>query len=101
LTQLTGATVCTAIDTLPETVVPDFGAVILTEPAGVGVPPGVGVGGGGVGVGAIVGVGVVDAPLLTFRLIEVVATNALLLLYPLTEMACSPLATPAEFHAIV
>ena len=93
----------TTIDTLPETVAPDFGAVIFTEPDGVGVPAGVGVivGGGGVGVGPIVVVGVGDAPLLTFRLIEAVATNALLLLYPLTEIACSPFATPVEFHAIV
>jgi hypothetical protein len=55
----------------------------------------------GGGVGAIVGVGVGDDPLLTFTLIEVVATNALLVLYPLTEMACRPFATPVEFQAIV
>ena len=84
---------CTTIDTVPETVAPDFGDEILTPPAGVGVGAGVAVGGG---VGATVGVGLWDVPFLTFTLIEVLATNALLLLYPLTAMVCVPFVTLLE-----
>ena len=92
---MTGATFVTTIDTVPETVAPDFGADIVTPPPGVGVGAGVDVGGG---VGATVGVGVGDAPFLTFTVIEAVATNALLVLYPFTEIACRPFETPVELQ---
>ena len=51
--------------------------------------------------GAIVRVGVGDAPFLTFTVIEAVATSALLLLYPLTEIEWVPFATPVELHEIL
>jgi hypothetical protein len=78
---------------VPETVAPDFGDEIVTPPAGVGVGAGVAVGGG---VGATVGVGDGDVPFFTLTLIEVLATKALLVLYPLTEMVCVPFATLFE-----
>ncbi len=83
----------TTIDTVPDTVVPDLGAVIATPPLGVGVGAGV--------VGTTVGVGVGDPPFWTFTVIEVVATSALLLLYPLTEIECMPFATPVELQGMV
>jgi hypothetical protein len=83
---------------VPETVAPDFGDVMLTPPPGDGVGAGVAV---GVGVCASVGVGVADTPFSTFRLVEALATNVLLLLYPLMEMVCVPFATLVELHAIV
>jgi hypothetical protein len=97
LTQLTGETFCTTIDTVPETVAPDFGDVIVTPPAGVGVGAGVEVGGGvGATVGVEDGAGVGDDPFLTFRVTEALATTVLLVLYPLTEMVCEPFATLLE-----
>ena len=97
--QLTGETVVTAIDTVPETVAPDTGDVIFTPPLGVAVAAGVGV--RAVVVGTAVGVAVGDPPFLTFTVMEVVATIALLLLYPLTEIKCVPLATPVELQEIL
>jgi hypothetical protein len=56
LSQLTGAVYRTAIDTVPETVEPLVGDVIVTCPVGVGVPTGVGVR-VGAGVEVLLGVG--------------------------------------------
>ena len=83
------------METVPETVAPDFGADIVTPPAGVGVGAAVAVGGG---VGATVGVVVGDTPFLTFTVMEAVATSALLVLYPFTEIECRPFETPVELQ---
>jgi hypothetical protein len=100
--------------TVPETLAPLAGAVILTADVGVGVAVGVGVivrvgvGVGvivevGVGVGVIVGVGVfvgvgVGPPLFTVTVTESVPTWVPLLLKARVEIVCEPFETVVEFQ---
>jgi len=102
--------------TVPETLAPLAGAVILTADVGVGVAVGVGVtvrvgvGVGvivevGVAVGVIVGVGVgvfvgvgVGPPLFTVTVTESVPTWVPLLLKARVEIVCEPFETVVEFQ---
>jgi hypothetical protein len=102
--------------TVPETLAPLAGAVILTADVGVGVAVGVGVtvrvgvGVGvivkvGVDVGVIVGVGVgvfvgvgVGPPLFTVTVTESVPTWVPLLLKARVEIVCEPFETVVEFQ---
>jgi hypothetical protein len=102
--------------TVPETLAPLAGAVILTADVGVGVAVGVGVivrvgvGVGvivevGVGVGVIVAVGVgvfvgvgVGPPLFTVTVTESVPTWVPLLLKARVEIVCEPFETVVEFQ---
>jgi len=80
--------------TVPETLAPLVGAVILTAAAGVGVAVGVDV---GVEVGVDVGVGV-GAPLATVTVTESLPMLAPLLLKAAVETVCVPFGTVAEFQ---
>ena len=90
--------------TVPETLAPLAGAVILTADVGVGVAVGVGVTVRvGVAVGVIVGVGVfvgvgVGPPLFTVTVTESVPTRVPLLLKARVEMVCEPFETVVEFQ---
>ena len=96
--QDTAEVTCVAILTVPDTVAPLAGLVILTADAGVGVADGVLVGVGlGVALGVAVGVGV-GPPLATVTVIESLPIWAPLLENARVEIVCGPLVTVVEFQ---